>query len=338
MNLISIVRLPDRTPLNVRDVTISLDVDSWAWVFGGTIIGATNLAMVAPDALGPKEIEVTINGHIWFFMIERYTGTEKFADERFVISGVSRTQYMAAPYAPKRSKVAPNPINAVQAATEELEYTGYALDWNYQPGDTTPDWTFPAGAFSYQGLTPIEVIKALADTAGAVVIPKKAEDGWTLKPRFPASPWAINSVYADAIVHYSMVIYKSVQWQPAPLYDTVFISGINVGKGVEVTRAGQGGLLPGPDVFEEWLVATDVNKERGRQIIAASGNHALVDIVTSVPEAQVAPGLIEPGDVLEYQDSGESWRGYVLSVMINAPGSGAAQIKQTAKVIRFFEH
>jgi hypothetical protein len=147
-----------------------------------------------------------------------------------------------------------------------------------------------------------------------------------------------NGRYADAIVHYSMVIDTSVQWQPAPLYDTVFISGINVGKGVEVTRAGQGGLLPGPDVFEEWLVATDVNKERGRQIIAASGNHALIDIITSVPESQVAPGLIEPGDVLEYQDAGDTWRGYVLGVSINAPGSGATNIKQTARVIRFYEH
>jgi hypothetical protein len=66
-----------------------------------------------------------------------------------------------------------------------LGYTGFTLDW-----------TFPAGAFSYQNMTPIEVIKALADTAGAVA-PKKAEDGWTLKPRFPASPWAINGAYAD---------------------------------------------------------------------------------------------------------------------------------------------
>ena len=150
------------------------------------------------------------------------------------------------------------------------------------------------------------MIRPIADTAGAVVIPKKAEDGWTLKPRFPVSPWNIGSAYADAIVHFSMVIDKSVQWQPAPLYDTVFVSGINVGKGVEVTRAGQGGLKPGTDVFEPWLVATDVNKERGRQILAASGNHALIDIITSVPDSQVAPGLIEPGDVLEYQDHDET--------------------------------
>jgi hypothetical protein len=48
--------------------------------------------------------------------------------------------------------------------------------------------------------------------------------------------------------------------------------------------------------------------------------------------------LIEPGDALEYQDRGETWRGYVLSVTINAPGRGANHIKQTAKVIRFYEH
>ena len=73
-------------------------------------------------------------------------------------------------------------------------------------------------------------------------------------------------------------------------------------------------------------------------MIAASGNHAIIDLECAIPEASTAPGLIEPGDVLQYQGPAETWRGYVLGVTISAPGSGAISLKQTARVIRFYEH
>ena len=52
-----------------------------------------------------------------------------------------------------------------------LQYTGFLLDWNYLPGDTTPDWTYPVGSLSYQDRTPLEVLLAIARSAGAVLIP-----------------------------------------------------------------------------------------------------------------------------------------------------------------------
>ena len=55
------------------------------------------------------------------------------------------------------------------------------------------------------------------------------------------------------------------------------------------------------------------------------------------PAASTAPGLIEPGDQLEFQGA-ETWRGYVLGVSIRAPGSGAVNVNQTARVIRYHEH
>ena len=59
------------------------------------------------------------------------------------------------------------------------------------------------------------------------------------------------------------------------------------------------GAQPARDLFSGQIVAVDQARGRGRQLIAASGNHAIVDLSCDIPEASTAPGLIEPGDVLE---------------------------------------
>ena len=92
------------------------------------------------------------------------------------------------------------------------------------------------------------------------------------------------------------------------------------------------------DVFDQAVVAFDQAKERGRQIIANSGAHSFVTMTCPLPAASTAPGLIEPGDLLEYQGASETWRGYVLGVSINASGSGAVNVYQSARVIRYHEH
>ena len=85
------------------------------------------------------------------------------------------------------------------------------------------------------------------------------------------------------------------------------------------------------------------SENRTPQIIANSGAHSLVTLTTALPAASTAPGLIEPGDQLEYQGQGDTgspdrWRGYVLGISISASGSGAVNVNQTARVIRYHEH
>lgn len=167
-NSVSVVVLPDRVPLNMSDIRIGRDIDSFSWTLSAQLFGRTSLNQMRPDAAGPKEVEVTINGHAWVFLIERYSGTGKFADERYSVTGASRTQLLAAPYAPARSQVNTAALNAETAASNELINTGFTLEWDtWTLGP--PDWTMAAGAFSYQDQTPMQVIATLAETAGGVV-------------------------------------------------------------------------------------------------------------------------------------------------------------------------
>jgi hypothetical protein len=129
------------------------------------------------------------------------------------------------------------------------------------------------------------------------------------------------------------------QYQPAPLHNAAYVSGVHHGQGVNTSRYGTAGDLAAPDVFDAAVVAFDQAKERARQIIGGSGNHSLVSLTCHLPAASTAPGLI---DQLEYQGPSaagedETWRGYVLGASINAPGSGAVNLSQTVQVIRYHE-
>ena len=199
------------------------------------------------------------------------------------------------------------------------------------------------GSLSYQDRTPLEVLLMIARSAGAVLIPHRDADGWVLQPRLRASPWDLPSGYMNSIVNQGIVTQLGEQYQPAPLFNAAYVSGTHYGQGVSVSRYFSGGDKPAPDLFDQGIVAHDQAKERARQIIANSGAHSLVTLTCGLPGASTAPGLIEPGDQLEYQAAGapgqgETWRGYVLGVSISAPGSGAVNVNQTARIIRYHEH
>ncbi|MEE2521063.1 hypothetical protein QO156_33200, partial [Pseudomonas aeruginosa] len=80
-----------------------------------------------------------------------------------------------APYAPKRSAVNTAPLNARQVVDEQLQYTGFSVSWDVE-NMGPPDWTLPAGAFSYQDQTPMQVIVKLAEVAGGIVRPGLMDD------------------------------------------------------------------------------------------------------------------------------------------------------------------
>ena len=95
MNTLTVVSLPDRIPLEMRELEISLDIDSFAWSLRGEIWGASSLAQVEPDSNGMKQIEVDINGWQWLFMIERYDSDRAFNRERYTIYGHQPNQFVS---------------------------------------------------------------------------------------------------------------------------------------------------------------------------------------------------------------------------------------------------
>jgi hypothetical protein len=336
MNTVNVKRVSDNTPLDIQNITIGLDVDSWAWRFSGTVIGLSSLSLIEPTGSGLIDIEVELNGYIWIFMIESYSGNRKHADQRFTVVGVSRTQLLASPYSDQQSKVYTSSILADQIINDELLNTGFSVTWS-----GLISWSVDADAFSYQNMAPIAVAKRIAEAAGAVLIPARDTDDLTLQPRIRISPWSLDAeplTSIDAQIPMAMVTNLSMRYQPAALYDSVYVSGTNTGVATLVTLTGTGGTAPAPDVFDDLMTDTDVTTERARQDIAGSGGRSLYTMTLPIPEFTTAPGLVEPGMVVEIVEAFDTWRGYVLGTTITAPRSGAAKIEQQIQIVRFYEH
>ncbi|HBP1605166.1 TPA: hypothetical protein L5U90_006331, partial [Pseudomonas aeruginosa] len=67
-NTVTLVVLPSRTPLDATSIRIGLDIDSFAWSFSADLFGRTSLDLAAPDANGPKTVELEINSWTWRFL------------------------------------------------------------------------------------------------------------------------------------------------------------------------------------------------------------------------------------------------------------------------------
>lgn len=336
MNTLQITDVATGTPLDIQGVNISVDIDSLSWKFTGTVYGQGTLDLVRPDENGMKDIHVIINTHEWVFSIERYTSDEKFPTSKFSISGVSRTQYMAAPFAPVRSYTNTIATTAAQAATAELENTGFTLVWPTSGDGNLPDWIIPAGALSYRDKTPAQVVAQIVTAAGGVMIPSMDSDSWIIQPRYKTSPWQWDTVTPDAAIYIGMVRSRSARYEPAPAYDACFVSGVSQGVSVDVQRQGTGGLNPMPDVFDELITEPAPAISRGRNELAATGNKVVETLSVLLPEQGAAPGVLRPGQLITvtHDDPNSDYVALVIANSISAQKAGGAEIYQSVTLER----
>ena len=336
MNTLQITDIATGTPLDIQGVSISIDIDSLSWMFSGTVYGQGTLDLVRPDESGMKDMSVTINTHEWVFSIERYTSDEKFPTSKFSISGVSRTQYMAAPFAPIRSYTNTIATTAAQAANAELESTGFTLIWPTGGDGDLPDWIIPTGALSYRDKTPAQVVAQIVTAAGGVMIPSMDADSWTIQPRYKSSPWQWDSVVPDTAIYIGMVRSRSARYEPAPAYDSCFVSGVSQGVSVDVQRTGSGGLNPMPDILDDLITATAPAISRGRNELSASGNKVVETLSVLIPEQGAAPGILIPGKIIKvtHDDSAKDYVALVIANSISVQKAGGAEIYQSVTLER----
>jgi len=343
MNSVNVVALPGNEPLAVVDVKLDLDKKSAAWKCSFSVLNSASAALIEPTAAGQKEVAITINGWRWECFIDSVPESKSFSGDtlnhRYTASGYSRSQYLGNPYAPLRSASAAT-TTAVQAVTDELFGTGFTLDW-----DTArlPDWTLASNSFSYQGLTPLQVITKMAGAVGAIVQPGMSTDTITVRPEYYPLPWGLSSSTQDHSISEHQIETFDKTRVYNKLINAVVVSGeqdVSGAVSLTVTRAGTAGDTFGDDVSDAWLTSFDANKSRGAQAIAASGVRMRYTLSTAVPESiTTEPGIILPGQTLAviYDDTAQSFRAYVDSVSISAPGNGLANVTQTVVLDRPIE-
>lgn len=336
VNSSSLIAVATGQPLEFQDLAIQLDVDSYTWSMSCAILNRASMDQIRPTATGPAEVLATINGHQWRFIVESYSVDNRFTRERYQIQGVSRSQLLTAPYAPRRTGQITSPTNMLQVIAQQLEFTGFSV--SLQTG--LADYVIPAGAWGYAEKTALQVVAELVAALGAVIVPDPTTDELHIRHRYKMTPpWMYHSLLEneiDAIIQDSMVVSYASRWEPQPAYDAVFVSGITHGVAVDVVRTGTAGDHPAPDVYDALNVDDQQCRQRGMATIAASGPQEIVTIETVLPTSG-SPGLIQPAQVVEYRDSRtptNTWRGNVLGIQIACSQPGTGRVKQTVHIER----
>lgn len=314
INTASMIRLSDSMPIPITSLSLSHDIDSWSWDVQASIADRATLALVAPGAGGPVEVQIGINNYQFTAIIESWGESRAFGNAGYTVSGRSRSALLAAPYSPLKSRLEASARTANQLADDELINTGWTLVWD------APDWLVPAGVYSYQGKTLMDSILAVAQAAGLVVQPDPVEKIIRVCPRYPVSPWAWDAATPDAVIYDYHVISASARWSPKPEYNGVYVSGQNAGVVVYGKRAGTAGEVVAPMVVDALITEVAAGQERARNILADTGKISMVTL--SMPVYYTAPGLILPGKLVEVRDTTETWRGMVISVGVDIQNNG----------------
>ncbi|UTW12926.1 hypothetical protein [Marinobacterium rhizophilum] len=333
MPSLTLYRTPDGAEIEALNVSWTTDADSWGWRFSATLARASDLALLKPDSNGPKEIACEINGHLFTGLVESYGTSRQFGQSGYTIKGRSLSAYLSDPYAPLRSKAIDATYSARQLAEQELTNTGWTLNWQI------PDWTVPAGAFSYQGKDAIAVIKSIADAAGATVQTDPGIKQLHIYPRYPVSPhlWANVGTPLDAILPAELIKTFGSEFRSLPKYNRSFVAGGPTG-GVIVmlTRDGTAGDILSPQIVDGLITHSTVGYERARNELAPGGSWESLQLETWLTQQGDAPGLLLPGHLVEIQDISENYRAQISATTITAASTqDALTVRQQLTAERY---
>jgi hypothetical protein len=309
-NNATLTRVADGQAIPVLGMSLSLDVDSWAWGFSASLPGDA-LHLIAPTVPGePIELEATVNGTAVRVLAESLDTERVFGRKTVRVNGRGITALLGAPYAPEGAF-----SNASAATSQQLLDSALPAGWSANWVGVNP-WLVPAGAWSHRG-TIISVAQAMAAAAGAYVQPHAVLPSITLLPRYPAAPWNWASLTPDLQLPSSVTVREGISWVERPRYNRVWVTGTTHGVTARITRDGTGGGLMAPMVADSLITHSDAAAQRGLAVLSDVGRQALVSLRLPVLPAT---GIVRPGRVVDYVDGAATRRGIVRSVNVSVDG------------------
>lgn len=335
VNIVNVVKLPERTPVKWHNFTLARDLDSMAWVANFDISDSATYAMLKPTGLTPIEVEIDINGEL-FLMFVGYTQSSvsgdrvRGAQRNYKITLYSTTKLLTYPYKSRRSHNENSSTTPAGIVNDELLGSGFTGTWS------APSWTIPANVFSYFEKSPMAAISEVAEAVGAVIEPALNARDFSIVPRYEVSPWNWATATVDRTINEAECFTVDSKWEPREKPDSIYVYGEdNGGAAVKCVRQGTAGLVTLPTVVNKYITDTIAGTERGRIEVAKEHIDERVPITTFVDAVN---GIIKPRELLEINpaDGGAAWRGTVSLVSLRCERQGTA-IVQSIEVERFYE-
>lgn len=312
---LELVRLPDETPIACSELTLDLDADAWAWGFRATLHGRAALDAIQPDQSGePVMLEARIDGHAWRVLAEEWSENREFGRRAISVSGRGLSARLSAPWHLPADGVTASAMTIRQIIEAHLPTgSGWTIDWI----SGTPDWLVPAGAWRWQGKTPIQAIHEAATQHGLVVRPAKAGQTLAILPRYPVLPWAYDQASPQLVIPEAAILAveraKSIEAQA----NAVYVHG-DTGAGIlaRVKRQYSAADRLAQTVSAPLITHADAARLLGGRILAGQHTQPAVKRLT-LPLGGPFP-IANIGDLIHINLDGGSVRGICNAVSVAA--------------------
>lgn len=324
LNSASLRRVDGNTPIHTFGMSLSIDWQSWTWAFSTTLPGS-ELDKVLPGANGdPVEVEAMINGVAYRALVESVSRSRTFGAVSLRVSGRGVNAELDAPYAPVLNFGNTTARTAQQLMGDVLSINNVPLpDWTVDW--TLDDWLVPGGIWTHQG-SYISALNTILGAAGGYLQPSPSSKTLHALHKYPVAPWDWGNVVPDYQLPSAITTVEGIDWVDKPLYNRVFVSGVNAGVLGQYTRAGTAGDLVAAMVTDSLITDVAAVRQRGRAIIGDTGRQANVSLRLPVLPAT---GLILPGKFVRYTDNGTDRMGIVRSMSVEV---GMPEIMQTISI------
>lgn len=323
-NTASLRRVEGDVALPTYNMSLNVDVDSWAWSFSATLPSAA-LADLQPNEDGdPVELEALVNGMAFRVFAEKLTRDRTFRDSRINVGGRGMIAALDAPYAPELSFGNTEDLTLAQLIDQVLTDTGVSLGWDVTFG--LEDWLVPGEVFSHRG-SYMSAVNRLAQAGGGYVLPHPSDKAFSVLAKYPFAPWEWSTLDPDYELPANIVTREGIEWVDKPRYNRVYVSGVQAGVLGQLTRDGTAGDKIAPMIVDPLVTTAAAARQRGLPALADTGRIANVSL--KLPVTADTNGVIQPGALVRYVDGDTTRVGLVRSSSVAV---GLPEVWQTIGV------
>lgn len=321
VNELSVSRLDNGQNILVYDGSYSTDRSRWCWSYSLSV-PASEIPKLEPVNGQPVILRVMVNGTEHHMLLENRSRSRRFAEITYTLSGRSQSALLDAPYSPTRSFTQENERTARQLCQAELDRVNSSTTLKWELIDEL-SWIVPAGSLSYSNMTPIAVIKMIAESAGGFVYSEKGSDTITIKPKYKKTFWdSITVEEYDRLIPESLVTEQSTDYEPYPDYNGITLTNDRSGLSGQIKRTGTAAdtLL---ETANSPLFTVESMGSYGKSALAKAGMIETHNLVMPI-----GPDVSEcaPGDLVAFN---AEWWGIIDGVNVSF---NHAVINQSIKV------
>jgi len=321
---------PSGTYLDCKSLTVSSSKGDWGWTLSADVPASIE-NLIKPNPGQIIELELTINTtEVFRFLVRGYSRSRKFGSSAITLSAISRTAWLASPFAPKIARVNHTARTANQLISDALNEMGYNGTSNFITANSSlDDWLVPINAFSHEG-TVMEYIAEVASSVGAVVQSNRKDLMLNVQKEFPVLGWQFDTVVPDYIADFGGLITEDYTWTDNPAYDSVTLIGSEVGGVLTfAVKDGKAGSYSQPAITHNLFTDEIATRQRANKELSVACRVINTSITMPIhPEL----GIIDPLKFIKIVEGSSQvvWINASTNVNVTLP-----KINQTLNLERY---